>query len=75
MTWLLAVVLRPFGALVMFGASAFIAYKLLYPLIPDGRIKTLLYDRTIRTQHPWKFGTAVVVSCYGTIFLMVWLYS
>ena len=73
--WLWAVVLKSLGALVLFGAAAFIAHKVLYPLIPNGRVKSLLYDRTIRTQHPWKFGAAVLFGCYGMLGLMLWIYS
>lgn len=72
--WLIAVVLRPLGALVFFGLAAFIAYKVIAPLIPEGRIKSILFDRTIRTRHPKKFTVLIVVSVYGTILLMDWWY-
>lgn len=72
--WLIAVVLRPFGALAFFGLAAFIAYKVIAPLIPEGRIKAVLFDRSLRTRHPWKFTVLLLVSVYGTILVMDWWY-
>lgn len=75
MTWLLAVVLRSLGSLLFLGFAAFVAYKVVWPLMPNGRFKRFLYDRSIRNNHPWKFGVAVVVGCYGMLGLMFWVYS
>jgi hypothetical protein len=75
MTWLLAVIFRPLGSLLVFGFAALVAYKVIGPLIPEGRIKALLYDRSIRRNHPWKFAVAALVSCYGVLGLMLWHYS
>jgi hypothetical protein len=68
MTWLLAVVLRPFGALLFFGAAAVIAFAI-RPLIPP-QWRGVLYDRTIRKQHPWPFFFAACIGVYGTIYLV-----
>ena len=74
MTWLIAVALRPLGALALFGL-AFLTAGLLWPLIPDGRVKRILYDRTLRHRRKWMFAALVVVSFYGTVLAMVYAYS
>jgi hypothetical protein len=74
MGWLVAVVLKPWLALGFFGFSCAVAYAI-RPLIPDGRVKKLLYDRTFRHRHPWLFKTLVVVGCYGTLLGMVWYFN
>lgn len=68
----LAAVLRPLGSLLFFGLAALIAYTL-KPLIPSGRIRDVLYDRTIRTKHPWKFALLALFSCYGTVGLVAYI--
>lgn len=75
MTWLLAVVLKPFGALLFFGLAAFLAYFAVGPLIPNGRVKNVLYDRSIQKRHPWKFAALAFVTFYGTIALVSYLVS
>lgn len=70
MTWLIAVALRPLGTLVYFGIALAIAYAI-RPFIPEGRIKTALYDRTLRKRHPWKFFLGFSFALYGTIAI-VW---
>jgi hypothetical protein len=72
MTWVLALVLRPLAALVLFGFAAFVAIVLLKPLIPSGRIKDLLYDRTLRLRHPWRFAILAMVLCWGVQGLIGW---
>lgn len=71
--WLIAVVLRPLGALVLFTAVAFVAYKVIGPLIPEGRIKAVLFDRGLRKRHPWKFFFLFAFCFYGTMGLVGWL--
>lgn len=71
--WLIAVVLRPFGSLVLYGFTALVAYKVLWHLIPQSKVKTALFDRGIRKRHPWKFGLLTFVAVYGTVCFMVWL--
>jgi hypothetical protein len=66
MTWLLAVVLRPLGALLFFGTALVLA-RLVAGLIPNGSIKTLLYDRSIQKQHPWKFFFLAAIGVWGTV--------
>lgn len=73
MSWLIAVVLRPFFSLLLFGSAAFLAIVVLKPLIPDGRVKTVLYDRTLRTRHPWKFAFLAMATCWGMLGLVGWL--
>lgn len=72
MTWLLAVVLRPLGSLLLFGSALLLA-RLLWPLIPSGRFRTVLYDRAIRKNHPWTFGLLGLAAIYGTVYA-VYLY-
>jgi hypothetical protein len=72
MTWLLAVVLRPLFTVVFFGFAAFVAYVLVGPLIPEGRTKRVLFDRSIKRKHPWKFALLALVSCYGVAGLVGW---
>jgi hypothetical protein len=73
MTWLLAVVLSPLGSLLLFGAAAWIAFYVVSPLIPSGRVKMTLYDRGVRRRHPWKFAVLGLIACYGVIGLVYWL--
>jgi hypothetical protein len=68
--WLIAVILRPFGAFLYFGLALVIAHAI-RPLIPNGRIKVILYDRTLRKRHPWRFFLGFAVVFYGTI-AVVW---
>jgi hypothetical protein len=68
----LAALLRPLGSLLFFGLAALVAYTL-KPLIPSGRMRDLLYDRTIRTNHPWKFALLALFSCYGMAGLIAYL--
>jgi hypothetical protein len=72
MTWLLALVLRPFGAFVLFGAALVVA-RVLWPLFPAGRLRSVLYDRSIKKNHPWKFAILGMVACYGTVALVYYL--
>lgn len=46
MSFALAYLLRPFAALLLLGLALGIAYRL-RPLIPDGRVKELLYRRRV----------------------------
>lgn len=68
--WLIAAVLRPFGSLVLFGLAAFVAHKLISPLFPDGPLKRLLYNRSIRKNHPWKFALGGLAVIYGTVLVI-----
>lgn len=69
MTWLVAVVLRPFGALVFFFVARAIALAL-YRVIPNGPLKTVLYDKSIRKRAPWRFFLLFAVMFYGTVALV-----
>lgn len=71
MTWLVAVALRPLGALAFFGGAAFLAY-LIKPLIPMSW-RGLLYDRSIRKRHPWKFAIFGLLAIYGTAAIVGYL--
>jgi hypothetical protein len=66
MTWLIAVALKPLGALLFFGFALF-ASRLLWPLIPRGSIKTLLYDPSIQKRHPWKFFFLAALLTWGLV--------
>lgn len=71
MTWLLALILRPVGAFALFGFALLVA-RVLWPLIPAGRVRTVLYDRTIRKKHPWAFFFLACFGVYGTIYTIYW---
>ena len=68
----IAAALRPFGAFVLFTAALCVAW-VIRPLIPGGKIKELLYDRSIRKRHPWKFFLAAAVGVYGTVAVIGWI--
>jgi hypothetical protein len=72
MTWVLALVLRPFAALVLWGIVAFVAIVLIKPLIPNGRMKDLLYDRTLRVRYPWRFAFFAMALYGGVLGLIAW---
>lgn len=65
MTWLLAVVFQPLGALILFGLAAAVAVYVLRPLLPNGRVKDLLYDRTLQKRYPWRFAILALSLCWG----------
>lgn len=67
----IAAALRPLGALVMFTAALCIAW-VIRPLIPGGKIKDLLYDRTFRKRHPWKVFLVFALVFYGTVAAVGW---
>jgi 4-hydroxybenzoate polyprenyltransferase len=67
-SWLLAVVLKPFAALVFFSLAYFIA-KGIAKAIPGGRVKDVLYDRSVQRRHPWKFALLAMVTIWGVIAL------
>lgn len=71
MTWLLAVIFRPVGMLLFFGGSLAIS-RLLWPLFPAGRVRTLLYDRTLQKRYPWRVFFLFFVAFYGTIGLVAY---
>lgn len=69
MTWLLAVVLKPAVAVLLFFA-AYVVARLLWPLLPDGPVKRFAYDRTIRPRHPWKFAFLAMGATWGVVYLV-----
>lgn len=70
MFWVMA--LKPFVAAVFLGIAYVIA-RGLAKLIPSGRVKDVLFDRTIAERHPWKIGFLVIFGGFGGIFLVAWL--
>ena len=54
---------------------AFVIARLLWPLIPNGRFKDTIYDRTWRHRHKVAFTVLLVVGVYGTVIGMVYVYS
>lgn len=64
--WLLALFLKPFAALVLFCSAAVVA-RLAYRHIPPGKVKTLLYDPTLRDRHPWKFALLFMGLAWGLL--------
>jgi hypothetical protein len=69
MTWLVSVALRPIGALLLFGFALILA-RVLYRMIPAGALRTVLYDRTIRKRHPWKFFFLAAGGVWGAVALI-----
>lgn len=70
MSFFLATLLKPFAA-VAFLTVAFLIARGLYRLIPSGRVRDILYDRTLRNRHPWRFG-ALVIFCYLAVGTTLW---
>lgn len=64
-----AIVLKPLGLLVFLFAVALFAMQL-KRFVPDGSIKTLLYDKTFRTRHPRIF-TGIVIGFYVVLFALI----
>jgi hypothetical protein len=52
MTWLLAVVLKPFAALVLFGLICLPARMAVQRWLPDGKFKKLLLTDLQATDNP-----------------------
>lgn len=71
MEWFLATALRPIGALIYFGLALLIS-RMIAPLIPDGRVKSALYDRSIKKTHPWKFCLLGFITFYGCIAIVAY---
>ena len=71
MSFAIASFLKPFAAFVFF-AMAYAIARGLVGLIPSGRIKDVLYDKTIQKRHPWRFFLGFAALFYGVIVL-VWL--
>ena len=66
-----ALVLRPLGNLTIWGGAAAIAWAI-SPLFPP-KWRAVLYDRTLRKRHFWKFAIGGMTACYGTFALIYWL--
>ncbi len=71
--WLIALILKPL-ALLAFFFGVYVLARIVSPLIPNGGIKRLLYDKSLQKRHPWKFGLGLLFGVYGTIMLMVYFY-
>jgi hypothetical protein len=69
--WLIALILRPLGALIFWGGAALFA-ALLWHFIPAS-VRPVLYDKNIQKRHPWKFAIFGMIACYGTAALVYWL--
>lgn len=70
--WLIALLLKPFVALAFFTATLLIA-RAIYPHIPDGWIKQLLYDPTLRVRYPWRFAIGAIAGAWGLAGLLALL--
>lgn len=57
--WQLALVLKPFVIVLLLGAVAFFAFHL-QKVVPNGKFKSVFFDRTVRTRHPKKFAALVI---------------
>ncbi len=67
-TW--ALLLKPFVAVGLFFVVWMLA-RSLHRLIPGGRLRDVLYDRTLRDRHPWRFGGLVLFS-YVAVGMLLW---
>jgi hypothetical protein len=65
-----AILLKPFVAVVLF-AVVWLLARSIYRLIPNGRIRDVLYDKTLRERHPWRFG-ALILFFYLAIGAGLW---
>jgi hypothetical protein len=72
MEWVIGLVIKPFAAVAFF-VLAYLLARLLARTIPDGRIKALLYDRSIQKRHPWKFGLGFLFGSWALIGLIAFL--
>jgi hypothetical protein len=72
MEWLLAVALKP---LILFLGLCvvYVLARSMHRFIPEGRVKQLLYDRSLRARHPWKFGLGFAITGYATIAVIAYL--
>lgn len=71
MEWLLAVALKPLVFLGLF-LFAYFAARVVQRVLPDGRVKQVLYDRSLRTRHPWKFGLGFAAAGFAVIALIAY---
>lgn len=66
--WLIALLLKPFAALALLTGTLLLA-RWIHPHIPNGRIKQVLYDPTLRHRYPWRFAFGCMVGCWGVAFV------
>lgn len=72
--FVLGTLLKPLG-LVAFFFLAYVLARGLHRLIPDGKVKHVLYDKTLQARHPWKVGLGFMFAGYaamGIIAFLVW---
>jgi len=74
MSFAIASLLKPFVGLAFFFAVYLIA-RAMARLIPSGRARDLLYDKTLQKRYPWRFGLGAILGAYGSILLAYWLLS
>ena len=67
----IALLLKPFAALVLFGLIVLPIELVLAKFWPEGRLKRVLFDRTFRDRHPGKF---TVVWLVLMVLLWGWIY-
>lgn len=72
MTLFLSTLLKPFFAVVFF-FLAYVLARLVGPLIPNGAIKRILYDKTIYRRYPWRFSIGFMVAAWGLMFIIYFL--
>ena len=61
--------LKPFILFLMLCMAAVIA-RLIYPLIPNGKIKQILYDKEVTKRHPYLYPLAGTVMAFVVIALV-----
>lgn len=69
-TLFLAMAFRPFLALFLFGCIAMPISLALSYVIPNGRIKTILYDRRLQQRRPLVFWSSWCVIIGALIFVI-----
>jgi hypothetical protein len=68
----IALLLKPFAALVLFGLIVLPIELLLARFWPEGRLKRVLFDRSFQARHPWIYTLVWFVVMAMMIASVVW---
>lgn len=74
MTMFWAMALKGFVALAFFSV-AYVISRILAKIIPNGRVKDVLFDRTLQARHPWKVFFLFTLFFFGAMALGIVLGS
>lgn len=73
--WQWAIVLKPFGMLLLMGGIVLPIELLLRRFIPESSLKRILFDRTFPEKHPVQYmivWVALMVLLWGSIWFFYW---